>query len=144
MLRISDDISLHIENNPDPDDFRRLAQGLLSFNVGRGATTDYDEFVVFLRNRRKVVGGVKGYVQWGWLFVSHLWVDEALRGQGWGTAVMRAAEREGRNRGCRAVHLDTFSFQAPGFYEKLGYTPFGVLHDYPNGHRRIFLWKPLA
>ena len=144
MLRTSDEISLHIEDNPDPNDFRRLVQGLLSFNTGRGKTTDYDEFVVFLKSGRRVVGGVKGYVQWGWLFISHLWVNEALRGQGWGTAVMQAAEREGVRRGCRAVHLDTFSFQAPGFYEKLGYLPFGVLDDYPTGHRRIFLWKPLA
>ncbi len=141
---MTDDISLRVEDSPDPDDFRRLVQGLLGFNAGRGATTRYEEFVVFVKSGRRVMGGVKGYVQWGWLFVSHLWVDEALRGRGWGSELMRAAEREGRRRGCRAVHLDTFTFQAPGFYEKLGYTPFGVLDDYPAGQKRIFLWKPLV
>ena len=139
-----DEVRLRIEDNPDPHDFRQLIQGLLDFNASRGETTSYQEFVVFLRRGRKVVGGVKGYVQWGWLFVSHMWVDEALRGRGLGAELMGAVEREGRRRGCRAVHLDTFSFQAPGFYEKLGYRPFGTLDEYPTGHRRIFLWKRLV
>jgi ribosomal protein S18 acetylase RimI-like enzyme len=51
------------------------------------------------------------------------------------------AEQEAKARGCRGVWLDTYSFQARGFYERLGYAVFGTLDDYPPGQSRIFLHK---
>ena len=42
---------------------------------------------------------------------------------------MLAAEAEGRKRGCTAIWLDTFEFQARPFYEKIGFAVFGTL-DY--------------
>jgi len=35
------------------------------------------------------------------------------------------------------------TFQAPGFYAKLGYTVFGELADVPRGHRRLWFCKRL-
>jgi ribosomal protein S18 acetylase RimI-like enzyme len=51
------------------------------------------------------------------------------------------AEQEAKARGCRGVWLDRYSFQARGFYERLGYAVFGILDDYPPGQSRIFLHK---
>jgi hypothetical protein len=56
---------------------------------------------------------------------------------------MSTIETQGRLRGFRGAWLDTFSFQAPGFYESIGYQPFGELPDFPPGSRRHFFWKPL-
>jgi len=61
-----------------------------------------------------------------------------------GRALLRAAEREATGRGCRHVYLDTFDYQARPFYEREGYTVFGVQEDYPPGHRRFFMQKALA
>ena len=55
----------------------------------------------------------------------------------------RAAEQEALARGCRGVYLDTFSFQAPGFYRKQGYTEFGELEGIPPGHSHYFFRKLL-
>lgn len=41
------------------------------------------------------------------------------------------------------LKLDTFSFQAPGFYRKLGVSEFGHIADYPSGHQRHFFQKCL-
>jgi len=48
-------------------------------------------------------------------------VDPSARSRGVGSAVMAAFEAESRARGCRLVYLETFSFQAAPFYERLGY-----------------------
>ena len=57
--------------------------------------------------------------------------------------MVAAAEAEARKRGIRNVYLDTFSFQAPGFYKKLGYREFGKLKDFPPGHTRHWMTKAL-
>ena len=90
-----------------------------------------------------MVGGAVGYTQWEWLFIHYLWVCDELRGTGLGAQLLSTAEAEGRARGCGAAWLDTFSFQAPGFYQKLGYRQFAQLDDFPPGQARHFLWKPL-
>ncbi len=57
---------------------------------------------------------------------------------------MQAAENEALARGCHGAYLDTFSFQAPDFYQKLGYEIYGKLDDFPKGHCRYFLRKKLC
>jgi GNAT superfamily N-acetyltransferase len=88
-----------------------------------------------------VVGGLWGYTVFQWLHVQMLVVPEPLRGQGVGSALMALAEMEARARGCRGMHVDTFSFQAAPFYRKLGFTVFGVLEDFPPGHSRLYFRK---
>jgi hypothetical protein len=57
---------------------------------------------------------------------------------------MQELERRAAERGCPHAWVDTFSFQARPFYERLGYRVFGVLPDYPTGHERYFLCKALG
>jgi ribosomal protein S18 acetylase RimI-like enzyme len=78
------------------------------------------------------------------LFIESLWDAEPLRRRGHGKQLVLTAEREAVQRGCRFAHLDTFSFQAPDFYRRLGYEVFGVLTGYAGGHSRYFMKKPLA
>jgi GNAT superfamily N-acetyltransferase len=75
--------------------------------------------------------------------VHWLWVAERYRKHGIGSQLMSSAETTARERYCRAAYLDTFTFQAPIFYERLGYREFGRLHDFPPGHARIWFWKAL-
>jgi GNAT superfamily N-acetyltransferase len=90
-----------------------------------------------------VTGGLYGRFYYGWLFVALLLVPEALRGRNLGTELMAQAEAAARARGCTGIWLDTFSFQARGFYEKLGFTMFGEIEDYPPGFSRYFFKKRL-
>lgn len=90
----------------------------------------------------RVVGGLIGSTNWNWLSIKYLWVDEALRGKGVGKQLVEAAEaRAKEQRGCIGAHVDTHSFQAKGFYIKLGFEVFGEIDDYPIGHTRIYLKK---
>ncbi len=98
---------------------------------------------LILREEDAIVGGLLAETQLGWMYVSALSVAEHLRGQGHGRALMEAAEVEAVARGCHSAWLNTFSYQAPEFYRRLGYVAFGTLDDYPPGETRIFLQKKL-
>jgi GNAT superfamily N-acetyltransferase len=90
-----------------------------------------------------VLGGVIGITYWDWLYIDLMWIQEELRGRGFGHRLLTLAEEEARGRGAKNVYLDTFSFQAPDFYKKHGYRVFGELLDFPPGHQRYFLTKQL-
>lgn len=88
-----------------------------------------------------VVGGLWSTTSFQWLHVEMLFVPETMRGQGVGSALMASAEAEAQERGCHGAYVDAFSFQAPEFYRKLGFTLFGVLEGFPPGHYRLYFRK---
>jgi GNAT superfamily N-acetyltransferase len=90
-----------------------------------------------------IVGGVVAAIYWDWLYIDLMWIQEGLRGRGYGSRLLKLVEDEARQRGAKNAYLDTFSFQAPDFYRQHGYRVFGELHDFPPGHQRYFLTKQL-
>jgi len=114
------------------------------FNVGVTGVAGYYPVNLFLKSGRgETLGGLLGGIWGGWLSITYLWVDEACRGKDWGTRLMDQAEAYARERGAHSVSLDTHSFQARPFYEARGYEVFGVLDDFPKGHKKFFLRKKL-
>ena len=134
-----------IEDAPQPADVAALARGLDAHAAPHVPRPGFQPFGVFLRDPGgALVGGAWGYVNWNWLFVNLVWLAEPLRGGGHGARMMAALEEAARARGCHHAHLDTFSWQARPFYERLGYEVFATLDDYPPGHQRFFMRKRLT
>ena len=125
-------------------DVDAVGNALDQFNHARAGEYGYSPLRLFVRDENgAVAGGLLADVYFRWVFVKILWVDERLRGRGLGAELMRRAEAEARGLGCTGIWLDTFSFQAPEFYRKLGYDEFGRLDDYPPGFSRHFFRKML-
>jgi GNAT superfamily N-acetyltransferase len=117
---------------------------LRQYNVAQTGLDDSRPLTIAVRDDEgTVIGGLWGWTSFEWLFIQLLVVPEATRGQGLGRELMRMAEAEARARGCRGAWLDTFEFQARGFYEGLGYAVFGSIPDYPPGFSRFFMRKSL-
>ncbi|WP_406699310.1 GNAT family N-acetyltransferase [Singulisphaera sp. Ch08] len=115
-----------------------------AFSRAQGFVWHPEPLALVLRDDEdRIVGGAIGETNWGWLHLTVLAVSEDLRGQGWGSRLIREMERLALDRGCHHVWVDTFSFQARPFYERLGFTVFGTLPHYPAGQERYFLFKPL-
>jgi GNAT superfamily N-acetyltransferase len=137
-------VNLSLTDQPT-DDFRaEILAPLKAYNESRAGVSSNRPLAILMKDDSgKIVGGLWGHTGYGWLFTQLLAVPEKLRGAGWGNRIMDMAEAEARARGCRSAWLDTFEFQARGFYERRGYRCFGELPDYPEGFRRFFLQKDL-
>ncbi len=141
------DYEITFEADAAEEEVAILSEGIMEYNRSKVGGTPKAPLTFFLRDAEgRVVGGVYGNYSGssGWLYVSVLWVSEGARGRGHGSRLLQSIEREAMRRGCTDAYLDTFSFQAPEFYKRLGYVVFGELEDFPKGHSRIFLRKRLT
>lgn len=91
----------------------------------------------------EVIGGLWGVDDFGWAYVTLLYVPTALQGQGIGAQLMVEAEAIARERGMAGLWVNTYDFQARGFYEKLGYSVFGALESVDAAAGQFFLKKRL-
>lgn len=103
------------------------------------------EFSIFLKNDLgKVFGGIQAFLDSESIYIDILWVRENIQKHGYGTKLLNAAEQEAIKNGCIFSLVDTWDFQAEGFYLKSGYERIGELKNYWFGHSKIFLRKNLS
>ena len=123
---------------------RALWKGLVEFNRGAVGPLRYSRKVVTVRGANgRVLGGLilESYLRES--YVELLWLSPAARGARLGSRLLQAGERLARERGSVLIHLNTYSFQAPRFYEKHGYRRFGSMAGSPAGGSRYFYVKRL-
>jgi GNAT superfamily N-acetyltransferase len=112
---------LSIEADPTFEDVRFLEECLYEYNVAQTGVDGGQWLAIFLRDDRQTIqAGLKGWTWCGSCYLQTVWVHETLRGHDIGTQLLQAAEQEARRRGCDHMVLSSYSFQAPGFYQKLG------------------------
>jgi GNAT superfamily N-acetyltransferase len=134
-----------IDDAPSEADVRFVEAQLISYNLTTTGYTDYRPLAVFVRDQDGTIrAGLTGFTWGGALKIEYLWVHEELRGQGYGSRMVLAAEQEALRRDCHLAVLDTHSFQAPDFYPKLGYVPCGLVEDWPAGYTETIFRKVLG
>jgi len=146
MADVYDELILTSELHPLATDVQVVRDGLLAFNVEHvGLEPRSGSLNLFLRNPRgQVIGGLLGGWRWGWLYIDKLWIQAEHRKLGGGSRLLKAAEAEAIAAGCTDAVVDTFSFQARGFYERHGYEVYATLEGFPPGHRQLFFHKQLV
>ena len=133
-----------MNTNPNENEIKYIRESLCKFNetiVGSDNHTPIN--IVEYDIDGNIIGGIIGGTYWGWMYVDILWVQEDHRKKGIGSKLLLEAEKEAIRRGCRHVHLDTMSWQAPEFYKKHGYEIIGILPDIPSGNQKYLLIKAL-
>ena len=124
---------------------RELWKGLVRFNRAQAGPLRYRRTVLSVRDDKgRLLGGLILQSYWRESYIELLWLSARARGSGVGSKLIKEAERRAKRRGSRLIHLNTFSFQAPGFYEKQGYTRFGGMAGSPKGESRHFYVKRLG
>ena len=78
----------------------------------------------------------------GWFYLTDLFVEKPYRKQGWGAALLTALEDRASVLGASNFWTITAGYEAPGFYQKQGYTIFCEQENwYATGHSRVILQK---
>lgn len=133
------------EQNPSKKDLDVIENGLTEYNKKKtGLDIPPSTNAVYVKDGEEIKGGVVFVCMKPWTYVKQLWVSEELRGAGYGAKLLSAAEDEARKQGSTKIMLDTFSFQAPDFYKKQGYSVISSIVDYPiEGTKRYWLTKGL-
>jgi ribosomal protein S18 acetylase RimI-like enzyme len=136
---------LTVVDDPSAEDTSFLNDGLYQFNAKVTGVGDGRLLAVLSRDGAgQIQAGLHGWTWGGTGFVQALWVREDLRRCGLGSRLLRAAEQEAVRRGCHEMQLDSHSYQAPGFYRRLGYEAIGELPGWPGDTTRIFFRKALS
>ena len=118
------------------DEYNRM------FNKNINPVENQKKFGFYAFEGGTKIGGVYGYMDFGnWVWISLLFVDEKHREKDMGTALINAVEKFAKTEKCIGVHLNTFSWQAKGFYEKMGYTQYGELNNHPENGKMFWLKK---
>jgi len=132
-----------VSEQPNDADRKAILDALVAFNEKTGGPSGFHPVAILIQDPAsgKTMGGLWGRIGYDWLFVELLVIPEGFRGQDLGTRILTQAEDIARKHNCLGAWLDTFAFQAPGFYKKLGYEIFGTIEDHPRGLRRFFLKK---
>ena len=121
-----------------------LADRIYEFNATATGYCDGHLLAACVRNDAgEVIAGYNGHTWGGCCELSNVWVHEEHRGRGLGALLLRSAEAEARARGCVQVVLATHSFQAPGFYERMGYERKYTIEGHPKNHADVIYVKVL-
>ena len=122
-----------------------LAERIYEFNAKTTGCSDGESFWATEKDSHgEIVAGISGYTWGKCCYISYLWVHENRRGTGLGTALVKLSEDQAKSRGCTIAIVASHSFQAPEFYEKLGYKMVAEVRNHPVGHSNIFFSKVLT
>ena len=120
---------------PQDNDVEALKAGLTEYNESFTGAVFREKIASFVKDDSgDVVGGILGEINWNWMHIQGLWVDESIRRRGWGLKLLTEMEEYVLSQNINNIRLETTTFQALGFYLKAGYSVFGEL---PNMPRRL-------
>jgi GNAT superfamily N-acetyltransferase len=137
---------LTLTDAPAETDAHVISNGLADYNALKTGYRDWRPLAALIRDpdTSRTLGGMIGRTSYGLLFIDLVYLPEPLRGQSIGTRLLAMMEDAGARRGCKSGFLFTTTFQAPGFYQRHGWTEFGRIACDPPGAARVFFTKSLS
>lgn len=140
-------MNIRVADIIDKKSYDKIVEILVEYNLSK--TEEFKNEInkpieIIAKNEKnEIIGGLYGRSIWGTLEIKTFAVKTENRNEGIGRELMLEAEKEAKNRNCRFISLDTFSFQAPAFYEKLGFEKIGTETDFPKGFEKYYYRKKI-
>lgn len=133
------------EPNPRHDDVQVLGDGITAYAFQKRGHKPIEFFAFFIRDENnQIFGGCSCCNLYGCLYIDQLWIEESLRGKGYGTQLIMSAEKLGRELGCKFSAVNTMDWEALVFYNKLGYQVEFKRHGFLKDSVFYFLRKEIS
>jgi ribosomal protein S18 acetylase RimI-like enzyme len=101
-----------------------------------GINVSHAAFGLLAYEGETLIGSIVGKSFFNWLHIDLMWVEDSYRSQGVGRMLMDEAYRQAKEMGLSGIEVWTQSWQAPGFYKKMGYEELAVIDDFTPGRKR--------
>ncbi|WP_299804271.1 GNAT family N-acetyltransferase [uncultured Shewanella sp.] len=139
-------MNIDVIHEEAPSVFDALVEAVRQHNFAHMGPETSKPLAVVAHNGDKntsgeLIGGVAGRTIYDNFLINVVWIDETARGTGLGRELMQLAEIEAKSRGCTMAQVDTLSFQAPVFYQKLGFEIIATVPSTAKSPERYFLLK---
>jgi ribosomal protein S18 acetylase RimI-like enzyme len=133
-----DPVSYSVHDDAPAHEASLVDAGLDAANVRAAPLHEVRPLSCFARSgsEQKVVGGAVGRTWGPCCELQQIWVEPGWRHRGIATRLIRMFEARAQQRGCHTFYLETFTFQAPELYRRLGYEVHCELAVYPHGIAR--------
>lgn len=105
--------------------------------------SDWEELSFHIKEDGRIIAGIVAERTADTVEVDYLFVEENCRGRGYGKALLEHVENIAREKGVRRILLNTYSFQAPKFYSRLGYQEVLKLEPCFGTHSQYYYLKEL-
>lgn len=133
---------LVVECPPKPEDADFLNKALGAYNDSKvGALTTQPVLVSLRAADGTMVGGAAGGILDQTAQLALVWVDEGLRGRGYGIRLLHAFNAALARRGVRRAIGQAVGEQQLAFARKGGYRSVMQIEDYPAGYTSHYLMK---
>ncbi len=90
-----------------------------------------------------IIGAITGHSLYNEVYISELVVDPGYRGTGLGSKLIGAVEEAFTGKGFDKLTVTTYEFQAPLFYQKLGFRVEYIREDKEPKLNKYFLVKEM-
>lgn len=146
MPQAPEKLTIKLDSTPSDKNIATIYNGLKHYNLAEFCDLAEHDVACFAVNRQgEIMAGVTGQYRGKTLQINYFWVSPALRNSGLGTTLFNGLENAAKDKKVHAVCLDTYSSQAPGFYQKLGFSEVGRYQNYIKpGIDKIFMCKLLT
>ncbi|NRA84114.1 MAG: GNAT family N-acetyltransferase [Gammaproteobacteria bacterium] len=125
-----------------PSDVQELTLKLRAYNQQQAGVNNKQNIGCFIRDLQdNLIGGIYAQLTWGWCCIELLWIDDKYRGHNLARELVNKIEQHANDEGIDNFKVETASFQALEFYQKMGYELYATLDNFPIGHQNHYLNK---
>ena len=132
---------------PTDDEVKEFQKGLEDYNMKHtdGEFNSPEEWLslVLKDYDGNIIGGITTSTLYWAQYLEVFWVDDRYRRMGYGRDLVLEAERLAKKNGCLVSQTYTFSWQAPDFYQAVGYKLMATYDGYVEGITELILMKKL-
>ena len=137
-----------IKELTSPSKRQKILEALWAFNSSKSPylkdKSNYYKTVDFYAEESKnLLGGALCIINYNWIYIDYLYVNEQMRGQDIGTKLINKIEQYAKENNLTGLYTETFDFQARPFYEKNGFKVIGCYENMPPNSKLWLLQKAL-